>query len=265
MKQEERKTHLLKMGDSILFSPSGVDYNFESGMTYIPKYDNYTGQLSLTIGQKIQLPEKLYVPNNDDKFIKRVLNTYKDDSKSVGVLLAGVKGTGKTVMAKTIASKSELPVLIIDTNLPTRVLQTLFSKLSDLNVCIIFDEFDKIGATTDTNYLLQLIDGIYTNGKHLMLFTCNDVKKVNSCMLDRCGRIRYYREFEEMSENMLKELLNDKLNDKDELECLVEFILENFKLISFDNVSSFVDEVNKYPFETFEELFSNMNISSKKK
>ena len=42
MKQEEKKTHLLKIGDSIMFSPSGVDYSFEKGITYEPKYDRYT-------------------------------------------------------------------------------------------------------------------------------------------------------------------------------------------------------------------------------
>lgn len=263
MKQEEKKTHLLKIGDSIMFSPSGIDYSFEKGITYEPKYDKYTEQISLIRGKKLQLPEKLYIPNGDDRFMNRVLKTYEDSSKSIGVLLTGTKGTGKTVMAKVIASKSNLPVIIADPKMSVTALKTLFSRLSDSNVCVIFDEFDKLGEDYCSDYLLQFIDGISTSGKHLILFTCNDTEKVNSYMIDRCGRIRYCREFKELSANMITELLKDRLNDKSEVGYLTDFILANFKLASFDNVASFVDEINRYPNDTFEELFDNMNISSK--
>ena len=62
---------------------------------------------------------------------------------------------------------------------------------------------------------------------------------------------------------MIQAILDDKLNDKSEIKPLTDFILENFACISFDNVSSFADEVNDYPEDTFEELFEDMNLSSK--
>ena len=82
-------------------------------------------------------------------------------------------------------------------------------------------------------------------------------------MLDRCGRIRYYREFEEMGPSMISEILTDRLDDKSEVEPLTDFIMANFGLLSFDNIASFADEVNLFPNDTFEELFSDMNISEK--
>ena len=59
------------------------------------------------------------------------------------------------------------------------------------------------------------------------------------------------------------EVLNDKLNDKKEVKSLTDFIKDNFEVCSFDNISSFVKEANDYPTTTFEELFEDMNLSSK--
>ena len=59
------------------------------------------------------------------------------------------------------------------------------------------------------------------------------------------------------------EVLNDKLNDKKEVNSLPDFIKDNFEVCSFDNIASFVKEANDYPTTTFEELFEDMNLSSK--
>ena len=130
-------------------------------------------------------------------------------------------------------------------------------------MCVIFDEFDKMGEKYDSDSILRVLDGISSAGKHLILFTCNNVDMVNEYMLDRCGRIRYYREFEEMGPSMISEILTDRLEDKSEVKPLTDFIMANFGLLSFDNIASFADEVNLFPNDTFEELFSDMNISEK--
>ena len=82
-------------------------------------------------------------------------------------------------------------------------------------------------------------------------------------MIDRCSRIRYWREFDEMSPSLIMEVLNDKLNDKKEVKSLTDFIKDNFEVCSFDNIASFVKEANDYPTVTYEELFEDMNLSSK--
>lgn len=255
--------HLLKLGESIVFGKSGVDYELEPGKVYNIKVDRYTDEVSLTIANTLSLPDKLYVTKPDHKFINKVINTYSNSNKTLGVMMAGTKGTGKTVMAKEIALKSNLPIIILDNNTHPRFLKQLFNKLENIPVCVIFDEFDKLGERYDDDQLLQVFDGVSSNGKHLVLLTCNDTDDVNEFMLDRCGRVRYYREFTEMSPSMIKEILDDRLDDKSESSALTDFIIANFSLVSFDNIASFVDEVNAYPNETFEDLFEDMNISSK--
>ena len=59
------------------------------------------------------------------------------------------------------------------------------------------------------------------------------------------------------------EVLTNKLNDKKEVKSLTDFIKDNFEVCSFDNIASFVKEANDYPTTTFEELFEDMNLSSK--
>lgn len=263
MEKKNNNVQFLKLGEDIIFGKTGVDYQLENGSVYIPSTDRFTDEVKLSIGSSITLPEKLYVPASDDKFMKKVLSTYKNAEKTMGVLLAGTKGTGKTVMAKEIAINSGLPILTIDKSFNPRYLKQLFSKLEDIPMCVIFDEFDKLGDHYDSDYILQVFDGISSSGKHLLVLTCNETDEINSYMLDRCGRVRYYREFDEMSPSMITEILNDRLDDKKEVSACTDFIVANFGLVSFDNVTSFADEVNAYPTDTFEELFEDMNISSK--
>ena len=263
MEKQTNNTHLLKIGDEIVFSKTGVDYELEAGKVYVPKVESYTEEINLTFGSSFDLPTKLYTPKSDEKFINKVLTSYEAQDKAMGVLLAGTKGTGKTVLAKRIAKMSNMPILTVDNTFHPSYMRKLFNKLENTPMCVIFDEFDKMGERYDSDQILRVLDGISSSGKHLILFTCNDVDMVNNYMLDRCGRVRYYREFDEMGPSMISEILTDRLNDKSEVRPLTDFIVANFGLLSFDNVASFADEVNLFPNETFEELFSDMNISEK--
>lgn len=260
----ENKPQLLKIGENIVFAQHGVDYKMEPNKVYTVDYDRYAEQIKLKEAPDLQLPSNLYTTKEDEKFMKRVLNNFSKSEKSTGVMLAGTKGTGKTVMAKQLALTSNLPIILIDKSLRPCYLKTLFNKLATLSVCVIFDELDKLGEDYDDDYMLQIFDGISSSGKHLIISTCNDTSEVNEYLLDRCSRIRYYKEFEEMSPSMIHSILFDRLNDKEEVKPLTDFIVKNFNCISFDNVASFAEEVNEYPSETFEELFKDMNISSKK-
>lgn len=263
MKKTERETHLLKIGENIVFGKSGVDYELEPGVVYVPKVDYMSEEIQLNFGNSLTMPEKMYMPDSDEKFIDKTLNSFDVSVRTMGVLLAGLKGTGKTVMAKAIAERSKLPILTIDNSLHPNYLKKLFSKLENTSMCIIFDEFDKLGERYDSDQILRVLDGVSSSGRHLVLFTCNNTDDVNTYMLDRCGRIRYYREFKEMSPSLINEILNDRLDDKTEVTPLTDFIVKNFNLVSFDNITAFADEINNYPNETYEDLFKDMNIASK--
>lgn len=256
----------LKVGKSInfKFNTEGLECDLTPGMVYNISVDRYTDAISLEESSGLSLPSKVYCTQRDERFIDKVINSYNlSESGFTGVMLAGLKGSGKTVMAKVIANKSGLPIINIDKNIRPYILRNLVEKLGDTSVCFLFDELDKVLADYDDSVLLQVLDGSDTKGKHMILFTCNDDDEISEYLIDRVSRIRYWREFDEMSPSLIMEVLNDKLNDKKEVKSLTDFIKDNFEVCSFDNIASFVKEANDYPTTTFEELFEDMNLSSK--
>lgn len=266
MEKKNNKGKFIKVGNSISFrtNTDGLDYDLKPKVVYTVTYDSYNDELSFSEAPNLILPEKVYSTDSDSKFLNKVLNHYNNSKNGItGVMLSGLKGSGKTVMCKKIALDSNLPIILIDQALRPRILVKLFNMLADTDVCIIMDEVDKLGEDYDDSYLLKILDGINTSGKKLMLFTCNDTEHINEYLFNRCSRIRYWREFEEIGKDLIKVILEDKLNDKDEINSVTDFIINNFDCISFDNVYSFVEEVNENPKDTFEELFGDMNLSQK--
>lgn len=260
------KKNFLKVGDKVVFKPKteGLDYDMESGKVYTVEIDRYSDEITFNTAPDITLPEKLYTTTEDDKFVNKVINRYAAISEgTVGVMLSGLKGSGKTIMMKRLALESKLPILLIDKSFSPKDLVGLFNKLADTEICILMDEIDKLGDRYDDDYLLKVLDGINSSGKKLMIFTCNDDEDISEYLKDRCSRIRYWRDYGEMPASMIQAVLEDKLNDKDKVKTLTDFIQEHFECASFDNIASFADEVNAYPDDTCEDLFNDMNLSSK--
>lgn len=255
-------SEFIKVGEKIVNKPTGLDYDLINGKVYNLKWDRYNGMSYFEEDGLLSLPAKVYTTKSDDVFIKRV-NTYfqKTSKLSTGVMLSGIKGTGKTVMAKVIAKNSNLPIIVVDEDYPTGRINDFFRKF-ETPVTIIFDEVDKHWDTED---LLGWLDGVQTNAKKLVLFTCNNEDRVNDYLKDRCSRVRYIRHFEANDNaRFLREILRDKGIAEDKIEDTYTFIVTNFGLLSIDNILSFIDEKLLFPELSNEEIFNDMNISSKK-
>lgn len=255
-------SEFIKVGEKIVNKPTGLDYDLINGKVYNLKWDRYNGMSYFEEDGLLSLPAKVYTTKSDDVFIKRV-NTYfqKTSKLSTGVMLSGIKGTGKTVMAKVIAKNSNLPIIVVDEDYPTGRINDFFRKF-ETPVTIIFDEVDKHWDTED---LLGWLDGVQTNAKKLVLFTCNNEDRVNDYLKDRCSRVRYIRHFEANDNaRFLREILRDKGIAEDKIKDTYTFIVNNFGLLSIDNILSFIDEKLLFPELSNEEIFNNMNISSKK-
>lgn len=255
-------SEFIKVGERIINKPTGLDYDLVNGKVYNLKWDRYNGVSYFEEDGSLSLPAKVYATKSDDIFIKRV-NTYfqKTSKLSTGVMLSGIKGTGKTVMAKVIAKNSNLPIIVVDEDYPTGRINDFFRKF-ETPVTIIFDEVDK---HWDTENLLGWLDGVQTNAKKLVLFTCNNEDRVNDYLKDRCSRVRYIRHFEANDNaRFLREILRDKGIAEDNIENTYTFIVNNFGLLSIDNILSFIDEKLLLPELSNEEIFNDMNISSKR-
>lgn len=256
-------SEFIKVDDKIVVKPSGLDYDLVNGKVYNLKFSRFAMEAYFEEDGSLALPNKVYTTKDDDMFIHRV-NTYfeKTTKLSTGVMLSGIKGTGKTVMAKVIAKNSGLPIIVVDEDFPTSRINDFFRKFLT-PVVVIFDEVDKHWDTED---LLGWLDGVQTNAKKLVLFTCNNEENVNEYMKDRCSRIRYTRHFEANDNaRFLKEILKDKGIKESEIDETYNFIVSNFNLLSIDNILSFIDEKLMFSELSNDDIFKGMNISGKKK
>lgn len=257
-------SQFVKVGDSIVPKPKGVDCDLVNGECYsLIRKDGWDGIMCLKKEKSIKIPtDRIYETTQDISFRTRVINNFNNSDKTTGVLLAGLKGSGKTLAAKQLCKQANLPIIIVDPSFRTSDLNRFFTLFST-PVAIIFDEVDKnTDRGWDTAQMLSFLDGMQNTCKKLVVFTCNDVRPLDENMLDRCSRIRYYKTYYALNRDTVNMIINDKFGK--ESNILLDFIMKRFKTINYDNVISFVKEVFDYcddiNEESLEDLIKDMNI-----
>ena len=150
--------------------------------------------------------------------VEKVLDSFERCNRSLGVILSGDKGIGKSLFAKLLSRKAierELPLIIVD-----RYIVGIASYLESIEqeAIVLFDEFDKTfgevhaqdGEATPQSTMLSLFDGI-SAGKKLFVITCNSLNRLNDYLINRPGRFHYHFRFEYPSSEEIREYLQDKL------------------------------------------------------
>lgn len=222
---------------------------------YIIKADPF-GNLFLEQIDSFTRPAKLYgdtLRNTD-----RILNTFMSRDSGTGVMLAGEKGSGKSLLAKNLsieAVKQEIPTIVI--NAPWK--GDAFNKfMQDIEqpIIVLFDEFEKVYDQDDQEQMLTLLDGVFPS-KKLFILTCNDKWRVNQHMRNRPGRLFYMLEFKGLGHEFIKEYCEDNLNDQSHVErvCQISSLFGEF---NFDMLKAVVEEMNRYN-ETPQEALRMLN------
>lgn len=250
----------IKYNDQIVPKPFGEDYTLECGKVYTLIEDSRIDELYLKEDKPFEFPEKYYLGDDDKRFIKKVVNTFNNTSNlTIGILLSGMKGSGKTLMAKKIAIESGLPIIVIDSKVSAMDIEGFFSKVNE-NVCIIFDEIDKYW---NSRYLLGFLDGVKPSCKKLVLCTCNDENEIDKYLNDRCSRIRYKKTFECLTKNAVLGILTDIISNEEKAKSATEFIYNAIRIISYDNITIFGEEVKNNQDESYESILNDMNVEKR--
>lgn len=256
----ESKTSFVKYNNQITPVPNGTNYSLIAGKIYTLNADKYSDIMYLQEDKDFEFPEKYYLTDADIKFIDKVVGTFdKTDKLTTGVLFSGIKGSGKTLMAKKTAQMSNLPIIVVDPSISASDVEAFFSQIHE-DVCVIFDEIDKYWST---RYMLSFLDGIKPSCKKLVLCTANNEKDIDEYLNDRCSRIRYKRTFDSLSKSAVKTILSDFFSDKDKIDSAAEFICSSISVVSYDNVIIFGEECKNNPDNSFEEILADLNVAKR--
>lgn len=209
------------------------------------------------IAESFTFDYKLYGLNQ--KFIDYVLKTYENTTGNLGILLDGIKGTGKTVVAKELCNRLQLPVILVqsmgsDTN--DKLIKYLSTAI-DFDCIFFFDEYEK--EFKDSSDVLSFMDGTYNSiYRKIFLLTTNKLN-VDSNLLGRPSRIRYKKSFGNLSEEVTRELLNDILEDKTAIEKVIE-LTHSMNIITIDLIKAIATEINIHGIESLPDIKETFNI-----
>lgn len=226
----------------------------------------YEVKLSMTgfylskIAESFTFDYKLYGLNQ--KFIDYVLKTYENTTGNLGILLDGIKGTGKTVVAKELCNHLQLPVILVqsmeDTN--DKLIQYLSTAIN-FDCIFFFDEYEK--EFKNSSDVLSFMDGTYNSiYRKVFLLTTNELK-VDSNLLGRPSRIRYKKSFGNLPEEVTRELLNDILEDKNAIEKVIE-LTHSMNIITIDLIKAIAIEINIHGVEALSYIKETFNIEFSK-
>jgi len=206
------------------------------------------------------IPPKVY--GNDTKFINHVLNTWNKLNQSVGILLTGEKGLGKSFTANLLCCKlnKEMPIIKI-----TRAIgldEGLIDLLNSIDQphCILIDEFEKIFLTSTANNVnqqsfLSFLDGANSNNvKKLFVITTNNT--IDDLFINRPTRLRYVRDYFCLDYEVVKEIIEDRLKYSEFQEDLLNNL--DIETTNIDILIQLIDEINlhKKPYSDFKEFFN---------
>lgn len=223
---------------------------------YTIKQDQY-GNMFLETIDSFEMPKKVY--GDTLKNTDRIMRTFNSRSASTGVLLAGEKGSGKTLLAKMLSiagAETGIPTIVINAPWSGEGFNTFIQSIEQ-ECIILFDEFEKVYDREEQAEILTLLDGVYPS-KKLFILTCNDKYRVDSYMKNRPGRIFYMLEFDGLEPAFIREYCEDNLDNKKHIDTLCN-ISTIFDAFNFDMLKAMVEEMNRYD-ESPQDVLKIINV-----
>jgi SpoVK/Ycf46/Vps4 family AAA+-type ATPase len=240
------------------------DANFElgaltPGKVYIFRSSMDLGWYLVEKREGLSLPKKLY--GTVESRASRVLRTFAV-RKQLGVVMYGLKGSGKSLLAAKILLDSGLPIIDIDVAVPLPALTNFFSAIGP--VAVRFDEFEKVLDKDEQVSLLAFLDSTHS-APRLVVATANEESQVLDPFKNRPGRFWYSFKYSGLEESFVREYLADHLQAPDEyLDAILAQAEALGSELSFDALRAMAEETNLWHTELSpKEILEPLNAQPK--
>lgn len=245
-------------GNALYLGYPSQEFEKLENVIYKVATDPFERPYLVKVADNFTFDYKLYGLESD--LIKRVLKTYNaTDHGNLGILLNGLKGTGKTVTSKQIANQLNQPIIIVGENKPQ---YPPFLNSIPQNITIFIDEYEKTFGNASN--MLTIMDGASNSEyRRVFLLTTNELR-VESNMIQRPGRVRYLKTFDHLKPAIIKEIIDDILIHKQFTNDCVQFI-SSLETITVDIVKAVLNEVNIHEESptAFEGIFNIKKLKGK--
>lgn len=250
VKQEER-TIFVRHGDNVFLSTFNPNekrvYTLDPGF-YNLEYDSVREVFYLRLMELQGMPKKIY--GDVKQRSNRILNTFNDRGCNTGVLLHGMKGTGKSLLSRQVcldAVAEGKPVIFIAAPYVGPKFTEFMESL--VQACVInIDEFEKTYGNREDGKaqegLLSMMDGISKQNK-LWILTVNETSRVNQYMMNRPNRLFYKFEYGVIPVEVVEEICLDKGLSAEQTENLVS-VYSLIKELTFDVLMAIIEESKRY-------------------
>jgi hypothetical protein len=223
-------------GPLYLTSPS-KEYKKLDNAVYTVGIDGFGRFYLSKVSDNFEFGHKIY--GLERNLVNRVIKTYKaTEGGNLGVLLNGLKGTGKTVTSKIISNELNQPTILVSMNI-----DGVGSFINEIpqDITVFVDEYEKIFG--ESSSLLSIMDGAFNSiNRRVFIMTTNNLY-VDDNMIQRPSRIRYLKKFDNLSPEVVEEIVDDVLVHKHFKKECVDFV-SNLETITVDIVKAVITEVN---------------------
>lgn len=211
----------------------------------------------------LQVPDKVY--GNLLEHLPRIEAAFNESvSKPLSVMLEGLKGSGKSLLMKTLANrfvKNEDGIVLL-CNFPYTgddFFQFL-QKISQKKI-VLMDEFDKVYKEKDQrNNILTLLDGNFASHTMFIITMNSGLSSGNfEFFHNRPGRVMFNIKFKGVPEDVIRAYSEDHLNDQSRVAEVMQFV-KRFTDFNMDMLCKLINEINFVPTKSIEELAEYLNV-----